>query len=372
MFPPATADIAADDRWMARALELANQAVGVSDPNPRVGCVIASTDGQCVGEGHTQRVGEAHAEAMALRDAMQRGADLRQATAYVTLEPCAHHGRTPPCCEALSRAGVARVVAACEDPNPRVRGAGLAHLRAQGIAVQIGPGGEASEALNVGFMKRMRSGLPFVRMKLACSLDGRTALPDGRSQWITGEPARRDGMAWRRRAAALLTGIGTVLADDPRLDVREPEAIAAPLRVVLDRQARLPLDARLLATQGPVLLMHGVDAFPKRLDALRAHGVTCHSLPSNPDEQLHAVLHHLAEQEINELHIKAGAQLSGAWLASGLVDELLVYLAPKLIGPGRPLLELPPLHSLADASSWRWIDSQAFGADLRLRLRPST
>ena len=273
MFPPATADIAADDRWMARALELANQAVGVSDPNPRVGCVIASTDGQCVGEGHTQRVGEAHAEAMALRDAMQRGADLRQATAYVTLEPCAHHGRTPPCCEALSRAGVARVVAACEDPNPRVRGAGLAHLRAQGIAVQIGPGGEASEALNVGFMKRMRSGLPFVRMKLACSLDGRTALPDGRSQWITGEPARRDGMAWRRRAAALLTGIGTVLADDPRLDVREPEAIAAPLRVVLDRQARLPLDARLLATPGPVLLMHGVDAFPKRLDALRAHGV---------------------------------------------------------------------------------------------------
>jgi diaminohydroxyphosphoribosylaminopyrimidine deaminase/5-amino-6-(5-phosphoribosylamino)uracil reductase len=153
---------------------------------------------------------------------------------------------------------------------------------------------------------------------------------------------------------------------------REPEAIAAPLRVVLDRQARLPLDARLLATQGPVLLMHGVDAFPKRLDALRAHGVTCHSLPSNPDEQLHAVLHHLAEQEINELHIEAGAQLSGAWLASGLVDELLVYLAPKLIGPGRPLLELPPLHSLADASSWRWIDSQAFGADLRLRLRPST
>lgn len=361
----------ADLRWMRQALELARNAVSVSDPNPRVGCVIVSADGRCIGQGHTQPAGEAHAEVMALRDAAARGADPSGATVYVTLEPCAHHGRTPPCCEALAQAGVTRVVAACEDPNPRVQGAGLAFLRAQGIEAHVGPGASESEALNVGFMKRMRSGLPFVRMKLACSLDGRTALSNGRSQWITGEQARRDGMAWRRRASALLTGIGTLQADNPRFDVRDPEPRLAPLRVLLDRHARCPCDAQVLRTRGPVLLLHAAEAPAAQLAALRAAGAQCQSLPQSPADQLPAVLRLLAEREVNELHIEAGARLSGAWLGAGLVDELLVYIAPTLIGPGRALLDLPPLSELGQASRWRWDEVQPLGEDLRLRLRPA-
>lgn len=334
---------------LRRALTLAEQAIGLTEPNPRVGCVILAPDGRELGAGHTQAAGQAHAEVMALRDAAARGHDVRGATAMVTLEPCSHHGRTPPCCDALIAAGIARVVAAAQDPNPQVAGQGLARLRAAGIAVELAdPDAEtASRELNIGFFSRMQRGRPFVRLKSAISLDGRTALPDGRSQWITGEAARTDGHAWRRRAGAVLTGIGTVLADDPRMDVRLVPTPRQPLRLVLDPRGRMPPGARILQPPGEVRVVG-----PGRAD-------------------LPALMAELGAQGINELHVEAGPTLSGAFLDAGLVDELLVYQAPMLIGHGRPLAELTPLAQLADAQRWRLVEATPIGQDLRLRLRPT-
>lgn len=334
---------------LGRALALAEQAIGLTEPNPRVGCVILAPDGRELGAGHTQAAGQAHAEVMALRDAAARGHDVRGATAIVTLEPCSHHGRTPPCCDALIAAGIARVVAAAQDPNPQVAGQGLARLRAAGIAVELAdPDAEtASRELNIGFFSRMQRGRPFVRLKSAISLDGRTALPDGRSQWITGEAARTDGHAWRRRAGAVLTGIGTVLADDPRMDVRLMPTPRQPLRLVLDPRGRMPPAARILQPPGEVRVIG-----PGRAD-------------------LPILMAELGAQGINELHVEAGPTLSGAFLDAGLVDELLVYQAPMLIGHGRPLAELSPLAQLGDARRWRLVEATPIGQDLRLRLRPT-
>ncbi|WP_457427637.1 bifunctional diaminohydroxyphosphoribosylaminopyrimidine deaminase/5-amino-6-(5-phosphoribosylamino)uracil reductase RibD [Roseateles sp. P5_E7] len=332
---------------LQRVLALAAQAIGLSDPNPRVGCVILAADGRELGAGHTQAAGQAHAEVMALRDATARGHDVRGATAIVTLEPCSHHGRTPPCCDALIGAGIARVIVAVQDPNPLVAGQGLARLRAAGIAVELADAAvaDAARELNIGFFSRMQRGRPFVRLKSAVSLDGRTALPDGRSQWITGEAARADGHAWRRRAGAVLTGIGTVLADDPRLDVRLVQTARQPLRLVLDPQGRIPADARILRPPGEARVIG-----PGRAD-------------------LNALLIELGSEGVNELHVEAGPTLSGAFLDAGLVDELLIYQAPMLIGEGRPLAALSPLAQLADARRWRLIEATTIGLDLRLRLR---
>ncbi|PZP30375.1 MAG: bifunctional diaminohydroxyphosphoribosylaminopyrimidine deaminase/5-amino-6-(5-phosphoribosylamino)uracil reductase RibD [Roseateles depolymerans] len=333
---------------LQRALELAEQAVGLTDPNPRVGCVLLSADGRLIGEGHTQPAGQAHAEVMALRDAAARGESVVGATAVVTLEPCSHHGRTPPCCDALIAAGVQRVVSAVQDPNPQVAGQGLARLRAAGIEVVEADArfADASRELNIGFFSRMQRARPFVRLKSAISLDGRTALPDGRSQWITGEAARADGHAWRRRAGAILTGIGTVLADDPRLDVRLVPTARQPLRLVLDPQGRLPPQARILQPPGEA----------------RAIG------PGRAD--LPALLLQLGAEGINELHVEAGPTLSAAFLAQQLVDELLIYQAPLLVGPGRPLADLPLLAGLEAAARWQRVDVTPLGDDLRLRFRP--
>ncbi|MFO1250362.1 MAG: bifunctional diaminohydroxyphosphoribosylaminopyrimidine deaminase/5-amino-6-(5-phosphoribosylamino)uracil reductase RibD [Inhella sp.] len=354
---------------MAAVLDFAAQAIGLSDPNPRVGCAIVSPAGELLGLGHTQQAGGPHAEVMALRDAQARGQDVQGATAYVSLEPCSHHGRTPPCCDALIRSGIARVVVALEDPNPLVAGQGLARLRAAGLQVEFGPRAAQAEALNCGFMQRMRTGRPYVRLKWASSLDGRTAHPDGRSQWVTGPAARADGHAWRKRAGAVLTGIGTVLADDPRLDVREVPSARQPLRVVLDRQLRLPAQARILQGE-PILIAHGAGATGTRPDLLD-RGVELLELPLNEQGRLDlaVLLDRLGQRQINELHVEAGARLNGSWLAEGRVDELLVYLAPRLLGPGLGCAELPGPVPLNDAQRWQWIDVSPVGGDLRLRLR---
>lgn len=351
---------------MAAALRLAEQAIGLSEPNPRVGCVLVDAQGRVIGQGHTQPAGQAHAEVMALRDARSRGLDPRGATAYVTLEPCSHHGRTPPCCDALIEAGVARVVAALEDPNPLVGGRGMTALRAAGIEVESGLLATEAAELNIGFLTRMRTGRPFVRLKWASSVDGLTAHPDGHSQWITGPEARRDGQLWRRRAGAVLTGIGTVLADDPRLDVRDVPTQIQPLRVVLDRDLRLPAGSRLLAPPGQVLVLHGPAAPARELGAEQQ----AVSLGADGRLDLNAVLDLLGQCQVNELHVEAGATLNGSWLAQGLVDELLIYQAPRVIGPGRPCASLPTPTPLDEASRWHWHEVQPVGDDLRLRLRP--
>jgi diaminohydroxyphosphoribosylaminopyrimidine deaminase/5-amino-6-(5-phosphoribosylamino)uracil reductase len=361
----------ADHHFMALALALAEQAIGLSDPNPRVGCVLVGPGGNVIGQGSTQAAGQAHAEVMALRDASAKGHSTQGSTAFVTLEPCAHFGRTPPCCDALLQAGIARLVLAVEDPNPKVAGQGLGRLRAGGVRCEVGLMTLEATALNVGFLHRMRTGRPWVRLKWASSLDGRIALPDGRSQWITSAEARCDGHAWRRRAGAVLTGIGTALADNPRLDVREWPTSCQPLRVVLDRQLRLPTSARLLASPGKALLVHGPGLAAHPMASLQQAGADLWEAPLAEGGRLdlQAVLMELGRREVNELHVEAGGQLNGAWLAAGLVDELLLYLAPRLIGPGQPPAGLPPLADLAAARSWQWLETQAIGQDLRLRLR---
>jgi len=353
----------ADIGFMRQALSLAESAIGLTEPNPRVGCVIVSADGQVIGSGHTQEAGGPHAEVMALRDASTRGLDVRGATAYVTLEPCSHHGRTPPCCDALIAAGLKRVVSAVQDPNPQVAGQGMARLAAAGIEIASDLLADEARELNIGFFSRMQRGRPFVRMKIAASLDGRTALDDGRSQWITQEAARRDGHAWRKRAGAILTGIGTVREDDPRLDVRLVETPRQPLRVIVDSRLEIAPAARILQPPGEVLIY---SAGPQRA------GLNVIALPDPKGKvDLRAALADLGRRGINELHVEAGHKLNGSLLREGLVDELLVYMAPMLIGPGRELAALPALPSLDAADRWRWVDVQAMGADLRLRLRPN-
>ena len=357
---------------MLEALTLAQQAIGLTEPNPRVGCVIVDAAGQTLGRGHTQRAGEAHAEIMALRDAAERGLEVRGATAYVTLEPCSHHGRTPPCCEALISAGIARVVVAVSDPNPLVSGRGIERLRSAGIDVQLAREDMAAESreLNIGFFSRMQRGRPWVRLKAAASLDGRTALDNGVSQWITGPAARADGHAWRRRAGALLTGVGTVRDDDPRLDVRLVETAVQPLRVIVDSRLETPPSARILEAPGDVL-MYAAVAEAQREAALAARGA---SIAYHPDSHqkvdLAAALADLARRGINELHVEAGFKLNGSFVRAGLVDEYLLYLAPKLLGQGRGIAAFGPLETLADAVALEIHSVERIGDDLRVLARP--
>ncbi|WP_088280399.1 bifunctional diaminohydroxyphosphoribosylaminopyrimidine deaminase/5-amino-6-(5-phosphoribosylamino)uracil reductase RibD [Ideonella sp. A 288] len=357
-----------------RAVELAHQSIGLSEPNPRVGCVLHTASGQLAAEGFTQEAGGPHAEAHALRVAATAGHDVRGGTAWVSLEPCAHHGRTPPCCDALIAAGLARVVVAITDPFPQVAGQGLARLRAAGIEVVLAPpcaAVDAARELNLGFLSRVLRQRPWVRLKIAASLDGRTALADGRSQWITGIDARTDGHRWRKRAGAILTGIGTVLDDDPRLDVRLVPTERQPRRIVVDPTLRLPLEACVLPPPGDTLVVHA-DAPAERVAALAARGATLESLPGPEGRiDLHRLMTRLGETGVNELHVEAGATLSGALLQAGLVDELLVYLAPKLLGPGRDMAVLPPLASLDQAPSFLVHTLALVGDDVRLVLRPA-
>jgi diaminohydroxyphosphoribosylaminopyrimidine deaminase/5-amino-6-(5-phosphoribosylamino)uracil reductase len=356
---------ALDHVHMARALKLAARGMFTSQPNPRVGCVLAHGE-HVVGEGWHERAGEPHAEVHALR---QAGAAARGATAYVTLEPCAHHGRTPPCVEALIAAGVARVVVACGDPNPKVAGRGLARLREAGVVVEQGLLRAPARELNRGFFSRLERGRPWLRVKLALSLDGRTALADGTSKWITGAAARADVQRWRAQSSALLTGSGTLRADDPRLTVRLDPGIGftPPLRVVLDRNLQTPPTARVLDAAAPTLLVHAANATrPAHLA-----GVDCVPVAVRDDRlDLDAVLRLLAAREINELQVEAGPTLCGALAAAGLVDEWLLYLAPRLLGDrARPLLFLPPITALAEAPSLQLLEQRAIGSDWRLWLR---
>ena len=335
--------------------------------------MIVDAAARFLAEGHTQQAGGAHAEVMALRAARDAGHDVRGATAWVSLEPCSHHGRTPPCCDALIEAGIAKVVVAIEDPNPLVAGRGIARLRAAGIEVEVvgGGWGAASRELNIGFFSRMKRGRPWVRMKIAASLDGRTALDNGASQWITGEAARADGHAWRKRAGAVLTGIGTVRDDDPRLDVRLVPTVKQPLRVVVDSRLEIAASARVLQAPGPALVYTTSD------DASRAAALSSPyvevaraAADSHGKIDLDAMLVDLARREINELHVEAGEKLNGSLLSAGLVDELLVYIAPRLLGPGRGLAAIGPLTALAESLDFEFVDVERIGADLRLRLRP--
>ncbi|MDF1483648.1 bifunctional diaminohydroxyphosphoribosylaminopyrimidine deaminase/5-amino-6-(5-phosphoribosylamino)uracil reductase RibD [Ramlibacter sp. H39-3-26] len=354
---------------MAHALALARQALPLAPPNPGVGCVIVSPDGTVLGQGHTQRAGGAHAEIVALHDATAQGRSVAGATAYVTLEPCAHHGRTGPCCDALVAAGIGRVVACVVDPNPLVAGQGFARLRAAGVEVVVGPGAEAARELNLGFFSRMQRGVPWVRMKLAASLDGRTALPDGQSQWITGAAARRDGHAWRARAGAVLTGIGTVLEDNPRLDVRLVDTPRQPGVVLVDSRLQVPLDAHLFIA-GRAITIYAAARNDAKEAALRERGATVVHMPGADGKvDLRAMLRDLAQREVNELHVEAGEKLNGSLVRDGLVDELLVYLAPRLIGQGRGMAAFGPLSALGDAVPLQFKSVDAVGGDVRIVAR---
>ena len=356
---------------MHEALALAHDAIGLSEPNPRVGCVITAADGRVLGRGHTQQAGGAHAEVMALRDLQARGESARGATVHVTLEPCSHFGRTPPCCDALIEAGVARVAMAVQDPNPLVAGQGAARLRAAGIDVDVGALADAARELNIGFFSRMQRGLPWVRLKAAVSLDGRTALNNGASQWITGPAARTDGHAWRKRAGAVLTGVGTVLDDDPRLDVRLVETAMQPLRVIVDSRLDTPPAARILDASGRVLIYAAAPEAARRA-ALEARGAQIALAPGpNGKVDLAAMLADLAARGINELHVEAGHKLNGSFVREGRVDEFLIYMAPRLLGIGRELAAFGPLEQLQDSLALRFVSVTPVGDDLRLIARPA-
>lgn len=358
---------AIDAGHMARALELARRGLDTTDPNPRVGCVIA--DGERVlAEGWHARAGGPHAEVAALAAARE---PIRGATAYVTLEPCSHQGRTPPCADALIAAGVGRVVYAMRDPNPTVDGGGVAKLEAAGIAVEGGVLEAAARDLNPGFISRMTRGRPWVTVKLAASLDGGTALPGGESRWITGEAAREDVQRLRARSSAVMTGSGTVIADDPRLDVRLPGAMRQPLRIVLDSGLRTPAAARILAPPGSALILCTVDD-PDRAQALRSAGAeVVRVAASTGGVDLAAALALLGARQVNELLVECGAGLAGAFLAAGLADELLLYVAPTLLGTGaRKLADLESPVSMAERLRFSIVERQDVGDDLLLRLRP--
>lgn len=355
-----------------RALDLARRSTGTTEPNPRVGCVLVSADGaRVLGEGHTQPAGQAHAEIMALRDAAARGEDVRGATAFVTLEPCAHHGRTGPCCDALVAAGIAKVVASLTDPNPLVAGQGFERLRAAGVQVEVGPGAAESRELNIGFFSRMLRSRPWVRMKIAASLDGQTALAHGESQWITGEAARADGHAWRARAGALLTGIGTVLDDDPRLDVRLAPVGKQPPLVIVDSRLQTPPGAALFGVADRPVWVYAAESRPEAQARLEALGAAVTHLPGPGGKvDLAALMKDLAGRGVNELHVEAGFKLNGSLLREGQVDEFLVYLAPKLLGAGRGMVNIGPLAGLGEAVALEFTDVQPVGPDLRVRARP--
>jgi len=364
-----------DNHWMAQALRLAEQGLYSTSPNPRVGCVLVA-DGKIVGSGWHRRAGEPHAEVHALREA---GDKARRATAYVTLEPCSHHGKTPPCAEALIAAGVTRVVVAVQDPNPLVAGAGIARLTAAGIAVECGLMEGAARELNAGFFARMTRGSPWLRSKIAMSMDGRTALANGVSQWITGESARKDVQHWRARSCAVLTGIGTVLADDAQLNVRDIECERQPLRVVLDSKLRMPLTAQMLHSlpspasgrgvggEGGVLVYAAVRD-GKKIAALEKAGATVSVLPDGKGQvDMPAMLRDLAQRGCNEVLLEAGSTLNGAMLRAGLVDELVLYIAPQLLGDSaRGMAQLGELTGLDQRINLKWQDIRQVGSDLRI------
>ena len=354
---------------MIQALNLAGHGLMFTSPNPSVGCLLISSEGKVIGQGHTQRAGASHAEIMALRDAATKGHSVQGATAYVTLEPCSHHGRTGPCCDALIAADIKKVVASIADPNPLVSGQGFARLRAAGIEVEVGPGAVESRELNIGFFSRMIRKTPWVRMKMAASLDGTTALHNGQSQWITSPEARADGHAWRARACAMLTGIGTVLEDNPRLDVRDVDTPRQPHIVVVDSRLQTPLDAHLFIAGRACLIYAAVQNDTKQA-ALEARGATVVMLPdANGKVDLAAMMRDLGRRDINELHVEAGSKLNGSLIRAGLVDEFVLYLAPKLLGPGQGMAAFGPLQSLADAVALQFQSVDRVGADLRIVAR---
>ncbi len=359
---------AADRQYMTRALGLARLGLFSTTPNPRVGCVIVKDD-QIVGEGWHRRAGEPHAEALALAEAGERA---RDATVYVTLEPCAHMGRMPPCADLLVEGGVARVIAAMEDPNPLVNGKGLARLRAAGVDVRCGLMGQEAAELNVGFVSRMTRQRPWMRVKLAASLDARSALSDGRSKWITGERARSDGHRWRARACAVLTGIGTVKADNPAMTVREIETSRQPVRVLIDSRLDVNPAAELVRQPGAIVF-HALEDGPAARDRIAMLGDVGCELVSLPDANgkvdLVAVCRELAGRHFNEIHVEAGFKLNGSLFRAGCVDELLVYLAPCLLGGGTPMFDLPEVGDLDSRHPLEWIDTELLGSDLRLRAR---
>lgn len=351
---------------MAQALRLAEQGLYTTTPNPRVGCVIAK-DGIVIGQGAHLKAGEPHAEIYALREA---GAQAKGATAYVTLEPCSHHGRTPPCADALVNAGVTKVIAAMHDPNPLVAGQGLARLAGQGIETQVGLMQAQAEDLNKGFISRMTKNMPFVRSKIAASLDGKTALNNGQSQWITGEAARQDVQHWRAQSCVMLTGIGTVLADNPRLTVRDFDIGRQPLRVVADSRLQIPLDAAILQ-EGNVLIACASENADKAA-ALVALGAEVIYLPDGAGKVcLKSLLSHLARNEINEVMVEGGAGLNGALLQQKLIDELLIYQAPVLLGhQALGMFDFPALADMQDKLQLRLLETCQVGTDLRIRAIP--
>lgn len=350
--------------------QLAIQAHSICSPNPAVACLLIDPQTQKIlGQGYTQQAGGPHAEVMALRDAAAQGHNVKGATAYVTLEPCCHHGRTGPCCDALIAAGIKKVVASIADPNPLVAGQGFARLRAAGIEVEVGPGAAESRELNMGFFSRMIRKTPWVRMKMAASLDGQTALLNGQSQWITGDAARADGHAWRARSCAVLTGIGTVLADNPRLDVRLFEASRQPHVVVVDSKLETPLDTHILVA-GRARFIYAAAQNDAKKAALEALGATVVYMPGDAGKvDLSAMLRDLAQREVNEVHVEAGYKLNGSFIREGLVDEFLVYLAPKLLGAGQGMASFGPLQHLSEAIQLEFLSTDKLGDDLRIRAR---
>ncbi|MBK1682819.1 bifunctional diaminohydroxyphosphoribosylaminopyrimidine deaminase/5-amino-6-(5-phosphoribosylamino)uracil reductase RibD [Rhodoferax fermentans] len=359
--------------FLSVACDLANKSLLLTSPNPRVGCVITRPDGQILGQGHTQQAGGPHAEVMALRDAAAQGHSIQGATAYVTLEPCAHQGRTGPCCDALIAAGIKTLVATNTDPNPLVAGQGFARMRAAGIDVVVLPPDDPlaiqSRELNIGFFSRMVRKTPWVRMKIAASLDGKTALTNGASQWITSPEARADGHAWRARACAVLTGMGTVRADNPRLDVRLVDTPRQPAVALVDSRLELSPDAHLFVASRP-LYIWATGQNDHKLSELEARGARVFQQSGGHSQvDLAAMLQDMGRLEINELHVEAGHRLNGALMEAGLVDEFLIYLAPKLLGQGRDMASFGPLTELSQALPLVFQSTQMVGPDLRVLAR---
>jgi diaminohydroxyphosphoribosylaminopyrimidine deaminase/5-amino-6-(5-phosphoribosylamino)uracil reductase len=366
--------------FMLKALNIASQALRITSPNPRVGCVIVNRQGQVLGQGHTQKAGGLHAEMVALQDAANQGHSVEGATVYVTLEPCAHHGRTGPCCDALIHAKVGKVVSAIADPNPLVAGQGFDRLKAAGIEVEIGDGELQAEHQNPGFLSRMRRQKPWVRLKMAASLDGQTALQNGQSQWITGLEARADGHAWRARACAILTGIGTVLEDDPLLDLRLCANLGSaprmPHLVIVDSKLETPLSAKLFQHSQPgtptprQIWIYAAKDHPEKRAALVALGARITVLPNEHGKvDLSALMTDLAQREVNELHVEAGHKLNGSLIREGCVDEVLVYLAPQILGIGQGMAHWGPLEDLSQGLSLEFTETQLIGKDLRVLAR---
>ncbi len=355
---------------MRQAIDLARQAMYVPAPNPRVGCVIVR-DGQVIGRGSTRPVGQAHAEVVALQDAKSRGQSIERSTVYISLEPCSHHGRTPPCVDALIRAKPERVVFAHFDPNPSVGGRGMRILKEAGIDVTVGVCADDALEINPGFVSRMTRGVPFVWLKTACSIDGRTALLNGKSQWITGPEARRDGHHWRARSCMVLTGIGTVRSDNPRMNVRDVQTQRQPMRGVIDPGFEIDEQAAILDGTGAVLFVGAQD--PAKSQRLVDRGVQVVYLPdpggNHRRVDFPAVMRWMGEHEINEVHGEAGSGINGALMQAGCVDQLLVYMAPMIIGEGMNIARLPEIDTLEGAYRYEFVDTQTIGDDVRLVAR---